>query len=335
MAGSAGYTLDPGLKGLLASLGVSAELVLRRAGLPEDLMNRPGVRVQRDQYYAFARAMEEVVDDPLFPVRLAQGLSAEWFSPPIFAALCSPDLSIAATRLQRFKPLVCPMRLEVERGEWGLRVSYDWLEGPVESPPNYLVAVEALALVKLARMGTREDIHPTSVTVTKMPEAREAFEAFLGCELTLSEATAVSFSADDAVRPFLTHNSAMWDIFEPQLRKRLADVAGSASFEDRTRAVLIESLPSGGVSVDVVARRLAVSARTLQRRLREEGTSFKGVVRELRESLARNYLGQTRLSASEIAYLLGFEETASFFRAFHRWTGTTPEAMRQSLQRAG
>ncbi|MCB9697640.1 MAG: helix-turn-helix transcriptional regulator [Alphaproteobacteria bacterium] len=83
-----------------------------------------------------------------------------------------------------------------------------------------------------------------------------------------------------------------------------------------------------------VARRLAVSTRTLQRRLREEGTSFKEVVDTTREGLARHYLGRTQLSASEIAFLLGFEEPNSFFRAVQRWTGTTPETLRRRLATA-
>ncbi len=167
-----------------------------------------------------------------------------------------------------------------------------------------------------------------------MPRARAAFEQFLGCRLRRDDEPSLSFSAEDSTRPFLTDNSSMWDIFEPQPRKRLAELEGSASVGARARAILIEAMPSGQVTVNHVARRLAMSPRTLQRRLRDEGTSFKAVVREIRERLSRHYLGQTRRSASEIAYLLGFEEPNSFFRAFHRWTGTTPESLRQSLQAA-
>ena len=124
----------------------------------------------------------------------------------------------------------------------------------------------------------------------------------------------------------------MWSVLEPQLSKRLAELEGSVSYAERTRAVLTEAMPAGQVAIDFVARRLAVSSRTLQRRLRDEGTSFKDVVRDTRELLSRHYLGSTRLSSNEIAYLLGFEEPNSFFRAFQSWTGTTPETLRQSLQ---
>jgi len=123
----------------------------------------------------------------------------------------------------------------------------------------------------------------------------------------------------------------MWAIFEPELRKRLADLEGNATFSERTQAVLLEGLPSGRFGMGDVARRLAVSSRTLQRRLRGEGTSFKAVVDTTRESLAKHYLGRTQLTGTEIAYLLGFEEPNSFFRAVQRWEGTTPESLRRQL----
>lgn len=331
MSANHGYALDPGFKSLLASVGVRHEDVLRRAGLPEDFLSRPDVRVSTDQFFAFARAIQDSVDDPLLPVKLAKSAGAESFSPPVFAALCSPNLTIAAKRLAMFKPLVAPVRLIVETSDAGLSVTYDWLESTL-GPPPFISGAEALFMVKLARLGTRHEVRATTVTLCDLPRERAAYEAFVGCRIRRGEKASVSFSPADAERPFLTDNSAMWDIFEPQLRKRLADLEGSASCEARTRAVLIEALPSGQVSVEVVARRLALSPRTLQRKLRGEGTSFKAVVRRTRESLSRHYLKQTQLSSSEIAYLLGFEEPNSFFRAFQSWTGTTPESLRQSLQ---
>lgn len=325
-----GYGLDPGFKGMLASVDVRHEDVLRRAGLPEDVLNRADVRVSTDQFFAFLRAIEESVDDPLFPIQLASRTNAESFAPPVFAALCSPNLTVAMERLAKFKPLVAPVRLLVDSGDAGLRVRYDWLESSV-GPPPFLIGSEALFLVRLAQLGTRRDVCAREVTLTQIPEARAAYENFLGCRIRRADHLSVSFSAANASRPFLTDNSSMWDIFEPQLRERLANLAGSASFQQRTRAVLLEVLPSGQVAVDVVARRLAVSSRTLQRRLQDEGTSFNAVLRETRVSLSRHYLGNTQLSSSEIAYLLGFDEPNSFFRAFQNWTGTTPESMRRSL----
>ncbi|WP_345778437.1 AraC family transcriptional regulator [Dyella sp. 2HG41-7] len=98
----------------------------------------------------------------------------------------------------------------------------------------------------------------------------------------------------------------------------------------KERPALLELLPGGQPGIGAVATRLAMSSRTLQRRLEEEGDNFRSVVNRTREDLAKHYLTQTKLSASEIGFLLGFEDPNSFFRAFNDWTGKTPEALRES-----
>ncbi|MEO0605968.1 MAG: AraC family transcriptional regulator ligand-binding domain-containing protein, partial [Myxococcota bacterium] len=196
MAANYGYALDPSFKGLLASVGVRHEDVLRRAGLPDDLLNRSNVRLPREQFFAFAKAIEDLADDPRLPIRLAEGMSAEWFSPPAFAALCSPDLATAVQRLARFKPLVAPIELTWESDDTGLRVTFGWLECAT-APPRFLSGAEALGLVRLARIGTRHDIRPVGVTMPDAPLDREAHEAFLGCAIRRDAVTSVTFAAAD------------------------------------------------------------------------------------------------------------------------------------------
>lgn len=74
---------------------------------------------------------------------------------------------------------------------------------------------------------------------------------------------------------------------------------------------------------------MGVSSRTLQRRLASEGVSFREVLQATRELLARHYLTNTQLTYAEVAFLIGFDEPTSFFRAFREWTGETPERVRQ------
>jgi AraC-like DNA-binding protein len=80
-----------------------------------------------------------------------------------------------------------------------------------------------------------------------------------------------------------------------------------------------------------VAAELAVSSRTLHRQLKTEGTGFQEILNSTREQLARHYLADPALSAADIAFLLGYEETSSFYRAFQSWTGETPDETRSSL----
>ncbi|MEM6326415.1 MAG: helix-turn-helix domain-containing protein [Bacteroidota bacterium] len=330
MNASQSYSIGAGWKSVLSQVGIDYADVLRRAQLPEDVLNSDDVRLTTEALFRFSRAMDAVVTVPSVWVQLTDSLSPELFTPPVFAALCSPDLTTAADRLARFKPLIGPITLQVRDDAQGLVLTYRWKKALLDPAP-FMHALEAMFVVKLARLGTRQHVRPTSVVVPELPADPRAFDDFLGVRMKRGDHIQVTFSSGDARRPFLTANSAMWSIFEPELRRRLADLEGGATFAERTRAVLLEGLPSGQFALDGVARRLAVSPRTLQRQLQREGTSFKTVVGSTREALARQYLHRPELTFAEIAFLLGFQEPTSFFRAFQRWTGVTPETVRKRL----
>ena len=113
-----------------------------------------------------------------------------------------------------------------------------------------------------------------------------------------------------------------------ELRARLGDKTRSS---DRVREAIVARLRDGDVEIAAIAISMAMSVRTLQRRLREEGTSFESVLDETRFALAGSYLRDPTLAIAEIAWLIGYEEITTFYRAFRRWTGSTPAAYRSRL----
>ncbi|MEM6296868.1 MAG: helix-turn-helix domain-containing protein [Myxococcota bacterium] len=332
MAGTRTYAIGTGWRAMLDQIGVDPIATVLRADLPRALLDGGEARLPPESIYRLYRTIEAMVERPEVWVQLVEAMRAECFTPPIFAALCGPDLVTAAHRLSLFKPLIGPVELQIDEDTDGLHLTYQWQDSVVQ-PPTCMHLVEALFVVRLARMGTGQPIEPASVHLPECPEPRDVYVQYLGAPLREGPALRVSFRTEDARRPFLTSNAAMWSVFEPELRRRLGDLDARASFTDRTQAVLLEALPSGQFAMDKVARRLAVSTRTLQRRLREEGTHFTDVVSDTRLRLARHYLGQPNITSTEIAYLLGFEEPTSFIRACQRWTGTTPDGLRRQLRR--
>jgi AraC-like DNA-binding protein len=96
---------------------------------------------------------------------------------------------------------------------------------------------------------------------------------------------------------------------------------------DRVRAQLTRLLPTGKVSQQAVARALNLSLRSMQRKLKEEGASFRGLVDDTRQRLARQYLADPTLSVGEVAYLLGFADASSFSRASRRWGRRSPDVL--------
>jgi AraC-like DNA-binding protein len=92
---------------------------------------------------------------------------------------------------------------------------------------------------------------------------------------------------------------------------------------------LAARVAGGDTRIVTVARHLAMSARSLQRRLSAEGVTYEALVEETRKEAARRYVAGSTLSLAEIAYLVGYSEPASFHRAFKRWYGVTPEGFRR------
>ncbi|MGI9596269.1 MAG: AraC family transcriptional regulator ligand-binding domain-containing protein [Acidimicrobiales bacterium] len=320
------YALDPASRALLIDLGISPANVLRRASLPADLFARGPVSLSEQEFFAFWHAVEGEAGDPNLPIRIAEIISPEVFEPALFAALVSPNLNVAAQRVARFKKLIGPMELRVDIEPDVTTLAFVWPDGI--GPPPALVLTELLFWVALTRIGTRHRVEPLRVTAPDSPADVEAYRGYLGVEVQRRGVQTVTFSAGDAARPFLMASDAMWETFEPALRKRLSDLENGATDAERVRAALLELLPAGESGMDAVAAQLSISNRTLHRRLQNEGTTFQGILSETRESLARHYLTSAGLSAGEIAFLLGYEETSSFYRAFHSWTGETPERVR-------
>jgi AraC-like DNA-binding protein len=325
------YALDAGWRAILKDLKLSPGEVLRRAGLPEDLMGRPAVRLAADTFHRLWESIEATLGDPLFPLRLCTTVRGESFSPALFAALCSPNLLVAIRRIADYKALVAPTHLLVGETRDRVTLEFRWPD-VTRQPPASLVVTELLFFVTLARMGTREQVRPLLATTGFPPPAQSAYAEFLGVPVRRGQRHRLVFTRHDALRPFLTADEGLWRSFEPALRSRLAEIEATGGPAARVRAVLLEALPAGTTGMDAIARRLHLGKRTLQRQLEAEGTSYARLLRETREALARHYLRETGLSATEIAFLLGFDEPNSFYRACRGWTGKTPDALRREVR---
>ena len=326
------YLIDTRWNLLLSQIGLSGQDILRASNLPLDLFERDNASINSEEYFRLWRGIEIVADEPLFPLKLVTAMSSDTFSPAIFATLCSENLSMALARLQTYKPLIGPAALQLELTRDMLTVQLDGLPGDLP-PPNGLIAAEIVFFTHIARLGTREEIRPISIESPVALNPLEEYVTYLGCDVMQGDKLRVSFSSEDATRPFLTASAAMWSTFEPALQARLGEMCSSSTMSERVRAWLNENIASGRNSISEAARDLGVSSRTLQRRLTEEGTSYKEILGGLREQLSRHYLTQTNLPAAEIAFLLGYKEQSSFYRAFNEWTGTTPDRLRSAGSR--
>jgi AraC-like DNA-binding protein len=98
----------------------------------------------------------------------------------------------------------------------------------------------------------------------------------------------------------------------------------------RARAVLVQELPTGRVTEEGLAERLNMTQRTLQRRLRDEGETFRSLLTQVRKDLAKHYVQEPDYRITEIAFLLGFSDSSAFSRAYRDWFGESPTMTRHN-----
>jgi AraC-like DNA-binding protein len=142
----------------------------------------------------------------------------------------------------------------------------------------------------------------------------------------------MSLNASDAFRPMREADAALAGIVRRRLDNALGDRdrSSAGAMSTRVRRLLVEHLGQSVLTLDGVSTALALSRRTLTRRLAEERASFRHILDEVRSELARALLQDRSLSIGDIAFFLQYSEPAAFHRSFRRWTGLTPHAFREA-----
>lgn len=324
------FAVHPGWKLILADMGIASGDLLALSELPANLFSRRDAWLTPAEYFRLIHSLEAMVGEAQLPVRLGSAISVEAFDPSIFACLCSPNLNVALSRLAQYKRLIGPLALDVFVGKDYTEVSFECYGYDRPLPPS-LAAMEVVFFTQLARLATRQAISPIETELVTLPGETGPCEEFLSCRLRQGSRNRIRFSAQDAARPFLTENVAMWQFFEPELQARLSKLDAQASMRDRVRSALLDMLPSGQSTIEEVSNRLAMSKRSLQRHLADEAVSYQDVLNGTRQELASHYLARSAISPGEISFLIGFRDANSFLRAFKGWTGTTPGEYRSSM----
>ena len=115
----------------------------------------------------------------------------------------------------------------------------------------------------------------------------------------------------------------MWEYLEPEMKRRVQEERKDESFLGTLQDTLLSAIPSGRFNIEVVAQTLGLSARTLQRKLKQENTSYHAEVAQVQKSLTLGYFQYTNLTTADVAYLVGYSDEKSLARAFKQWTGQT------------
>jgi AraC-like DNA-binding protein len=314
--------------------GVPVAAVLRSAGLPQNLFSQTRILVTTEQFFAFWQAIGDVSQDPAMALRLGTEDRLERFHPSGIAALSTENFRAAVDHMSRYKQLTCPEEMlhHTDGDEWTIR--FRWLLAS-DSEPQQLIEHCFAWMLTIVRHGTGTQVVPLRVEFIHPRSNTRTLEQYFNCPIvTGAPGNAIVFRTADSILPFKTRNAELLDMLAPQFDQDLRKATEEESFIERVRAAIQQRLTGNRPSMDEIARDLHMSGRTLQRRLQESGSSYQRVLDTARHEMARYYLGNSVLELNEAAYLLGYEDSNSFVRAFRTWEGIPPGAWRETHRSA-
>jgi AraC-like DNA-binding protein len=303
---------------------------------PADLTDQDK-RIPLASYRALIRAGQRLAGDPALALHYGETVDLSEVSIVGLIGQASETMMHAFVQLQRYNRLMADFDTGPgERYTLDRRGEELWLVDNRIDPDEFPEHTE----IGFAQMvaGCRQfgvDPFTTAVHVSHAdPGYAGEYERILGAPVTFAcGENAMRLEQRFLLHPIARQPRYVFGILSEHAEALLADLDVIGTARAQVTALLMAVLHGGAANMDMVASKLGMSRQTLFRKLKAEGTSFEKLRDELRHKLALHYLGGGKASVNEVAYLVGFSDPAAFSRAFKRWTGSSPKAMRDRARR--
>jgi AraC-like DNA-binding protein len=335
---AAGY--PKALLDFAVSKGADRSALIERAGICIGDLEDPDNRAPLADYLALFEAAIELTGEPALALQFGEAVRMQDIS--IVGLICEACETTAEVgpQLNRYARLVLdednggsPDLISARMDEHGL-----WLEGPSDSFARHRHIAEAEVARLVCSIRAMFDAHPffqdrPLPKAVRFTHAEPSYRA----EYDRIFKAPVFFDSDrnalltDPEFVFLKQppiNRYIFGVLSDRAEGLLKSLEGSKTMRGRVEHLLIPILHKGELGMDVVAKEMGISRQTLYRKLKAEGAEYKGVLDELRHTMALHFLNGNKASVSETAYLMGFSHPAAFSRAFKRWTGESPRSFR-------
>jgi AraC-like DNA-binding protein len=303
------------------------EPVYKMAGIESSRLDISGARYPWSAMQKLWLAAAEVTGDPCFGLTVGRNIRPTTFHALGFSWLASRTLLESMQRLVRYTKLITTapveLTLELEDGNWLL---YDKIRN-AGLPGADQIATDAffMAVIGLCRQASNTHFCPAEVHLQRAEDGHldtyvQALEApvFFGADVDR-----IAFDQATLEQPLPGGNLEL-ALVNDRIAEEYIEALDPNIIATEVRRLLIELLPSGDASQNIIAHQMNRSLSTLQRQLAAEGTNYKEIRENTRRDLAEQYVREGQYSLSQVAYLLGFSDQSNFSRAFRRWTGHSP-----------
>jgi AraC-like DNA-binding protein len=323
-----------GIAEMLAAEGLDVRALLAGANIDPAVLEAPGARLPSEKISRLWELAVERSGNPAIGLAQHQVARPASFDVVGYAMMSCANLKVAFERLIRYLLILSDaltMTMREERA--GYRVTFV-LFGGTRPVPRQRIEFIFVTVIGFCRWISGRDIHPVRVELPyPTPVDLAPYQAAFRCQVSFdASAASLLFASADMLAALPTSNPVLAELHERFAGDYLQHF-DHAQISYRAREVIVRRLPDGEPRRDQVASELCMSERTLQRRLEEEATSFNQLLDETRRELAEQYLGRLQLSFAQAAYLLGFVDQSSFFRACRRWFDRSPGQYRSQLHK--
>lgn len=322
-----------GLLELAVSKGADRGLLAERAGVDLKDLARQDNRIPFDRYVALMREAKALGGDPALALHYGEAVDISEVSIIGLLGQASETMIEAFQQLNRYVRLIVEtenqgsgdrFQLVVERGGF-------WMIDTRKDPNDFPELTES-AFAQLVCGPRRFDDTPfvKAVRFTHPdPGYRDEYERIFRAPVAFdTDRNAMLVDPAWASHRVSRLPRYAFGILSEHAEALLRSLETSKSVRGRVESLLMVVLHTGDAGMDRIAAKMGLSRQTLFRKLKAEGVTFEQVLDELRHRLARHYLGGRKVSVNETAYLVGFSDPAAFSRAFKRWTGCSPGAVR-------
>jgi AraC-like DNA-binding protein len=317
---------------MLATEGLDVASLFAAAGIDPAALEPPGARVSTEKISRLWELAAERSGNPAIGLAQHNVARPASFDVVGYTMMSCADLRGAFERLVRYLLILSDaLTMSISEERAGYRLIFV-LFGGDRPVPRQRIEFILVALIGFCRWISGREVHPLGIELPYPPPADPApYGAAFRCPVSFdAPRNSVLFARVDMTAPLPTSNPLLAELHERFAGDYLKHF-DHAHTSYRAREVIIRRLPDGEPRRDQVAGELRMSERTLQRRLEAEATSFIQLLDTTRRELAEQYLGRLHLSLAQAAYLLGFADQSSFFRACKRWFALSPGQYRSQL----
>ena len=320
-----------------ARLGLDTAQILAAARLDPATLHDPDARIPVEQSEALWRKAYELSGDPHLALHAIEGLPFGSYRVIDFLASSAPTIGAALAKVSDYFPIIHEVvRLPYEVGEGHVTFAAEAPSRPSTLTRPYAEYVLAAVFLR-TRIATNQRFPLMRVEFSHpRPADISEHERIFECPVMFDAETCRMVIARDVWDTRRTGGDPdLFSVLDTHAKMLLDQRPGPADPDDpanivaRVRGAIESELRGGDPKLESIARTLAMSPRTLQRRLRDQGVLFNDVLDEMRFQAAKSYLSPGDIAGAEVAYLLGFAEPSSFNRAFKRWSGRTPTEYRR------